>query len=86
MYQLLLLLIKVNNLSIVDVKDFVCPKSTACMDVHIEFVRNKSSSHAEFTLLFAEQAHQLVLGVLHFEVFSAAHKRLGTFVAFHGVV
>lgn len=79
--ELLLLLIEVDDLAIVDVKDFVRPKSTTCVNVHVQFVRDKSSSHGEFTFLLAEEAHQMALGIPHFDVVYAADHRLRAFLA-----
>jgi hypothetical protein len=54
MDELLLLLIEINDLAIINIEHFICPKGTAGMNIHIEFVWNESACDCELSLLLAQ--------------------------------
>jgi len=54
MDQFLLLLPEINDLAIINIEHFICPKCTAGMNIHIEFVWNESACDCELSLLLAQ--------------------------------
>jgi len=71
--ELLLLVVEVDDLSLFNVEHFLRPQGTAHVHVHIHLVGDQPPSHRELTLLLAEEAGEVLLGVNHFEVFSAGY-------------
>jgi hypothetical protein len=54
MDQFLLLLPEINDLPIINIEHFICPKRTAGMNIHIELVWNESACDRELSFLLAQ--------------------------------
>jgi hypothetical protein len=70
--ELFLLLVEVQYLTIVDVKDFVGPQSATGVDVHVELVGDQPTSDGELAFLPAKKADQSLLRIEDRRVFTAA--------------
>ena len=85
MIQFFLLLIEIDDLSIINFEYFISPQSTARMHVHVQHVRNETTGHREFTLLLAEYTNKVHLRVDYLMILVATDHRLRSFLIFGGV-
>ena len=72
-YQFRLLVVKVNDQAFIVIKYVIRPESAVHVDIHVQFVRNKTPGHCELTFLFAEHTDQMLLWVNNLWIFPTAH-------------